>query len=250
MANLKTSPWIVSFVLFCGNAFAQEKVEVLPPLRIRPTTPNPAPSLPEGKALAISLDTVLRLAQDNNGQIQIARARLDEACLKNEIAGRAWLPEITVGPSATRHEGGIQDFQGRLVRSSYGALFGGVEVRGTLDLRDVTARRIEAERAMVQRRGELSKLSMEQLLDASSTYVDLLAAQAAITSESRSGRLTSGANAARSAARSSPLASSAPASGERTRRNERTLKLMRDRHMRHGMHRKRLREERRGRIDG
>jgi outer membrane protein TolC len=148
--------------------------------------PHPAPAngsaaLPEtlsSKALPISLDTVLRLAQDQNGQVAIARAKLDEAFAQRAVAAKAWLPDLWVGTSYYRHEGGIQDFQGNLIHSSFGSLFGGAELRGRFDLREAAFQKIDAERKIWQQKGELSRLTSENLLDASSTYVDLLSARA------------------------------------------------------------------------
>jgi outer membrane protein TolC len=156
-----------------------QEIEVLPPLRVGPAPAAAVPSPTDPKVLPLSLDTVLRLAQDHNGQVRIARLRVDEALLRQETAQHHWLPELTVGPSYYRHDGGIQDFNGNLVNSSYGSTFVGGEIRGKLDLREVAIKRIEAERSLVQRQGELSKLSSEQLLDAASTYVDLLTARTA-----------------------------------------------------------------------
>jgi outer membrane protein TolC len=130
------------------------------------------------RAVPVGLDTVLRLAQDQNGPIRIARARLDEALAGEDLARKAWLPQIYVGPSYFRHEGGIQDFQGNLIHSSYGSVFAGLEVRGRLDPRDVAFQRVDAERKVWQQKGELSKLTSEQFLDAAGTYIDLLATRA------------------------------------------------------------------------
>ena len=71
------------------------------------------------------------------------------------------------------HEGGIQDFDGQFIHSSYGSLFAGLEMRGKLDLRETAYQRIDAERKVWQQKGELSKLTSETLLDAAGTYVDL-----------------------------------------------------------------------------
>jgi outer membrane protein TolC len=133
------------------------------------------------KVLPISLDTVLRLAEDRNGQIGIARERLQEAYAQHEAAAKRWLPDLYVGPAWYRHEGGIQDFTGQFLHSSYGSLVAGLEVCGQLDLRDVAYQRIDAERKVWQQKGELSKLTNETLLDAAATYVDFLTAR---TSES------------------------------------------------------------------
>ena len=158
-----------------------QEIETLPPLRVGPIEappPTPPAAVPiPANVLTLSLDTVLRLAQDQNGQVRLARLRLEEACARQALAEKHWLPEVTVGPSYYRHEGGIQDFQGNLVKSSYGSVYGGMEVRGKLDLRDQAVKRIEAERNAVVRRGDLSKLSSEELLSAASVYVDTLAAR-------------------------------------------------------------------------
>ena len=140
--------------------------------RLLPPEPMTAKELPLG------LDTVLRLAEDKNGQIQIARAKLEEARAGQDLARTAWLPQIYVGTSYYRHEGGIQDFQGNLVHSSYGSMFAGLELRGRLDPRDAAFAQVEAERKLWQQKGELSKLTSENLLDAASTYIDFLAARA------------------------------------------------------------------------
>jgi outer membrane protein TolC len=130
--------------------------------------------------LPISLDTVLRLAQDQNGKLDVAREKLHEAIVEEELAAKAWLPDLYLGTSYYRHEGGIQDFDGRLIHSSFGALFAGVELRGKLDLRDAAFQKIDAARKVWQQRGEVSKLTSETLLDASTTYVDLLATQSSV----------------------------------------------------------------------
>jgi outer membrane protein TolC len=132
----------------------------------------PAPLIP------ITLDTVLRLASDKNGQINIARAKVHEAFAARALADKRWLPDIYAGPAYYRHEGGIQDFTGNLIHSSYGGFFGGVEIRGRMDLRDLVYAKVDAERKIWQQHGELAKLTSENLLDAANTYIDLLAARA------------------------------------------------------------------------
>src|SRR5262249_21938740 len=62
---------------------------------------------PSSKVLPISLDTVLRLAQDRNGQMAIARQRLEEAFAQQDVAAKKCIPDLTVGTAYYRHEGGI-----------------------------------------------------------------------------------------------------------------------------------------------
>jgi outer membrane protein TolC len=157
--------------------------ETVPPGR--PTTlpapvvhpANGAPAEHPANVLPINLDTVFRLACDQNGQILLAREKLQEAFANRDLADKAWLPDLFVGLGYYRHEGGIQDFQGNLLHSSFGSMFAGLEVHGRLDLREAVFLRIDAERKIWQQRGELSRLTSEQLLDAATTYIDLLAAK-------------------------------------------------------------------------
>jgi outer membrane protein TolC len=137
----------------------------------------PAPTVVEGRPLLIKLDTVFRLAHEHNGQIAIGREKLQESLAGQDLAAKRWLPDVYAGTAWYRHEGGIQDFNGNLVHSSYGSLFAGFEMRGKVDLRDAIYQKIEAERRVWQQKGELSKLTSENLLDASTTFIDLLTAR-------------------------------------------------------------------------
>jgi outer membrane protein TolC len=148
------------------------------PAPIVPVKPPDAPT--QSHFVPISLDTVFRLAEDRNGQLQIARSRLDEAEIGQELARKAWLPKVEIGTTYYRHEGGIQDFFGNLIHSSYGGFFAGMELHGRLDAREVAFQRVDAERKVWQQKGELSKLTSENLLDAASTYLDFLAARASM----------------------------------------------------------------------
>jgi outer membrane protein TolC len=175
----------------CAQWATRETREI--PLIVRAVPPGPVEHLPPPrpangallgtphsdvpKFLPISLDTVFRLAQDQNGQINIAREKLQEAFANKDLADKRWLPDLWTGVTFYRHEGGIQNEDGRLLHSSYGALFAGVELRGRFDVRDAAYQKIEAERKIWQQRGELSRLTSENLLDAANTYVDLLAAR-------------------------------------------------------------------------
>jgi outer membrane protein TolC len=145
--------------------------------------PNGAPAVSEVKTpqpIPISLDTVLRLAQDQNGQVRLARLRLDDAASDQQWANKHWLPDLSLGFAAYQHSGGIQDFQGNLVRSNYSSTLAGIDITGKYDWKELLYRRVDAERRVWQQKGELSKLTSENLLEATSTYVGLLAAQSGI----------------------------------------------------------------------
>jgi outer membrane protein TolC len=170
---------LVPCVAPCAGALARASAD--PPDQLPEAAPArllPPLAAPEPNVVPVGLDTVFRLAEDRNGQIHLARLRLGEAEAGQELARKAWLPQVQVGTTYFRHEGGLSDFFGNLVHSSYGSLFAGMDLRGRLDPRDVAFQRVDAERKVWQQRGELSKLTNENLLDAASTYVDLLTARA------------------------------------------------------------------------
>lgn len=151
-------------------AHNEQKPEFLP-------TPT---QIKQSKAIPISFDTVLRLAQDQNGQIRLARMRIDDAAVDQYWANKHWLPDLSVGLGAYRHDGGIQDFQGNLLRTHYSSMQAGLELNGKYDWKEHLFRRVEAERRVWQQKGELSRLTSETLLDAASTYISLLASRSGV----------------------------------------------------------------------
>ena len=140
----------------------------------RPAAPPTAHEM--SHALPIGLDTVFRLAEEQNPQVALARARVREAYAEKEVASR-WLPDIYVGTAYYRHEGGIQNEDGTLTHSSTAAMFAGLEIDGKLDVREFAYQKVNAQRKVWQQRGELSRVTSETLLGAASTYIDLLTAR-------------------------------------------------------------------------
>ncbi len=154
-----------------------EKLSVMPgKINDTPKVAADALPAPKTKVLPISLDTVLRLAQDRNGEIELAREKVNESFVKHELAVKSWLPDLYVTTNYYRHEGGVQDFTGRLIHSSTGAYYFGLDLHSKFDIREYAYNKIRAEQGVWKSRGELAKLTSEKLLDASETYVDMLAA--------------------------------------------------------------------------
>jgi outer membrane protein TolC len=148
-----------------------------------PMLPAPRPVVtlaadaPATKTLPINLETIFRLAEEQNPQVRLARERISGASAELDVANYAWLPHVYVGPGWYRHEGGIQNEDGTLTHSSTGALFAGMGVRASLDLRAATYARVKAEREVWQQKAELSRITYESLQDAANAYMDLLAAR-------------------------------------------------------------------------
>jgi outer membrane protein TolC len=158
---------------------AAEPPDTLPPPRpaaAGTSVPAPPPAAP-AKKLPISLDTVFRLAQDQNVRVQLAREQVNGANAQLDVAELGWLPKLYVGPAWYRHEGGIQNEDGTLTHSSTGALFAGMELHGELDLRAYAFEKVKAERDVWQQKGELSRITNETLQQASEAYLDLLRAR-------------------------------------------------------------------------
>jgi outer membrane protein TolC len=165
-------PGVLGFV---GPALGQAPTEQkLPPPRPVVTLVADAPA---PKTLPINLETIFRLAEEQNPQVRLARERISGACADLDVASYAWLPHLYVGPGWHRHEGGIQNEDGTLTHSSSSALFGGAAVKASLDFRAATSARVKAEREVWQQKAELSRITYETLQDAANNYMDLLAAR-------------------------------------------------------------------------
>jgi outer membrane protein TolC len=134
---------------------------------------HPAPA----KQVPINLDTVLRLAEQHNARVALYRERVHESQLTAELAASAWLPKTYAGIGYYRHEGGIQNEDGTLQHSSFGALFPGLQICSELDVRQATFQCVDNERKVWQAKGESSQVTYEVLLEAATTYVDLLTAR-------------------------------------------------------------------------
>jgi outer membrane protein TolC len=129
------------------------------------------------KTLAITLDTVFRLAEEHNPRIGLAREKLRESQLQQQASCQGWLPNLYAGLAYYRHEGGIQDFTGRLLHSSMQALSPSLTLQSEWDLRENAFRQLDAERRVWQQKAELTQINSEILLEAATTYIDLLTAR-------------------------------------------------------------------------
>jgi outer membrane protein TolC len=172
-----------------GVTLVSDYPEMPAPAHVRQASPPPpeiqavqyaAPVEPKvalPREVPITLDTVFRLAEQQNPKIALAREKLNESLLAQAQKARVWLPNVYAGVAYFRHEGGIQDFNGNLVHSSFGALSPGLNVQGELDLREATFQMIESQRRVLQEQVSRCQINNEVLLDAALTYVDLLTAR-------------------------------------------------------------------------
>lgn len=160
----------------------------LPPLAGAPVAISPpvapteklAPPAVDHPVLSVNLDSVLRLAEEQNPQMALARERVCQAYAEKDLAGKKWLPDINVGTGYYRHEGGIQLQEGTLIRSSTGAVIAGADLSARVDLRAAAYAKLDAARRTWQQQGELRRVTAETLLDSAGTYIDLLAAHSGL----------------------------------------------------------------------
>src|SRR5207245_5423615 len=102
------------------RAASREVTELPSPDVVRPAVPTATRVAAEENRLPINLDTVFHLAEEQNSQVALARARVQEACAAKDIAATSWLPSLNVGTTYFRHEGGIANENGTITRSSFG----------------------------------------------------------------------------------------------------------------------------------
>ena len=132
------------------------------------------------QTIPVSLDAVMWFTGENNPQVATARAKVCTAFAEKELAAAKWIPDIYVGVGYWRHEGGIQLQEGPNIYSSTGAFLTGTQINATYNPREYAFRQLASARKVWQSHGEMTKVSSEQLLEASSTYIDLLAAHTAL----------------------------------------------------------------------
>jgi len=135
---------------------------------------------PAHETLPISLDTVLRLAEQQNPQVAIARSKVCTAFAEKRLAAASWVPDVYMGVGYYRHDGGLQFPTGPLIITDSNALDLGVQFNAEFNPHEFAFKKVEAARKVWQNQGELSKITYEQLVDASTTYIDFLAACSAL----------------------------------------------------------------------
>lgn len=137
-------------------------------------TPSPDEAMP------ISLAAVLELARASNLEIRKAVERVNESQVQLSLAKTQWLPSLNLGTSYLKHEGQTQDIPGNIITASKGALFAGGIANATLDPQKAAVEVLKARQQVFAQSGALDRATRQSLHDASSAYVDLVAAQAGV----------------------------------------------------------------------
>jgi outer membrane protein TolC len=135
----------------------------------------------------LDMSTALALVSGQNPQVGFARWRIQEAYAQLDQAEALWLPTIQAGINYHRHDGNLQNIEGRIVdvnRSSLNAGLGtGAVAAGTtpvpglvaqFHLVDAIFQPKIAERTAWARGHKLNGVLQEQMLQASLSYLQLL----------------------------------------------------------------------------
>lgn len=126
----------------------------------------------------IDLPTTLQLVNAQNLDVQIARARLEEARANHSSAMAKFLPWLTAGFNWRRHEGRTQAVDGTLIDADKQSLSFGPTLTAQVDLGDAIYATLAAKQIITVSDAALSAQQQDSSLAAVNAYLDLLKAQA------------------------------------------------------------------------
>jgi outer membrane protein TolC len=139
-----------------------------------PVRPPPAPVAQANPALPIDLPTALRLVDENNPTIAIARARVTEAYARQQAAEVLYLPTLQSGVTYFRLDGRTQNQRGEVFTTSRSNLFvGGASVL-RFDVADALFLPLAARRLTDAAAAAARAASNSVQLDVAGAYLDLL----------------------------------------------------------------------------
>lgn len=126
----------------------------------------------------IDLPTVLRLANAQNLDVQIAREKLKEAKANHESAVEQFFPWISPGASFRRHEDKIQAVDGTMMEVDKQSYTVGGELTAKMDLGDAIYNSLAAKQLISAANHALESQRQDSTLAAAQGYFDLAKAKA------------------------------------------------------------------------
>lgn len=156
-------------LLIAGNTSAKEKAAA-----------NPSALVKRGEAYVVDLPTVLRLANAQNVDVQIARERLAEAKANHTSAQWQFFPYLAPGITYRKHEGRVQAVDGAIFDASKGSYAPGVTVGMQVDLGEAYFRQLAAKQLVEGADHGVDVQKSESALVAAQSYFDLLFAQSSV----------------------------------------------------------------------
>ena len=167
--GLEPFRWLCAFgVLF--HFLSVVPAQVLAPLSIGNTN----------KVYLIDLPTVLRLANAQNLDIQLARERLKEAKANHESAVELFFPWISPGVVYRRHENQIQDVVGNIIDADKQSYSVGGALTAQVDLGDAVYKSLAAQQLIDAADHALESQRQDSTLAAAQGYYDLAKAKVTV----------------------------------------------------------------------
>lgn len=146
--------------------------------RDEPPASNPATAKKE--TLPIDLASALRLADENNPDIALARERVKEALAREDLAEALWLPSLEFSPNYMRHDGRIQRAPGEVINTQRSSVFGGGAAGLAVNPAAAYYTALAARQVTSARQAGAEHATNSRLLDVALAYLDLLQIQAEI----------------------------------------------------------------------
>ena len=140
----------------------------------------PSGSVATNNVYPIDLPTVLRLANAQNLDIQIARERLKEAKANRESAVELFFPWISPGVVYRRHENRIQDVVGNIIDADKQYYAVGGALTAQMDLGDAVYKSLAAKQLVKAADQALESQREDSTLAAAQGYYDLAKAKAIV----------------------------------------------------------------------
>ena len=137
---------------------------------------EPSPDNSDVEVLPIDLPTALRLVNEANPTVAVARTRVQEAYERQRQAEVGWLPNIQAGPAYNRHDGILQTSRGEVIPVNKWNFFAGGGVVANLPLADALFLPLVARRLTQAEAARARGLTDNVQLDVALTYLDLLEA--------------------------------------------------------------------------
>ena len=152
-------------------------------------TPSEEAIPPGERKMPIDLPTALRLANAQNLQVALAREQIRQALARVEAARALWLPSIRGGLNYNRHEGSIQQVDGRQFNTSRGAFYSGLGagvygagtpmvpgIYASFHLTDALFEPLAARQFAAARSRAATAATNDALLEVSLAYIEMLRA--------------------------------------------------------------------------
>src|SRR6059036_476764 len=128
----------------------------------------------------VDLPTVLRLANAQNLDIQIARERLKEAKANHESAVELFFPWISPGAAYRRHENRTQDVVGNIIDADKQSYSVGGALTAQMELGDAVYKSLAAKQLVNAADHALESQRQDSTLAAAQGYYDLAKARAIV----------------------------------------------------------------------